>query len=101
MGRNNADFQTSMMPIEELRGLSSENFEGVKVGNLLDLRWDGDEDLPKVWGKDYDDLKSDIAEKGIHTPLLISGKQLLDGHHRAVAAMQLGMSHVPVRKSNR
>ena len=100
MGRNNADFQRSMLPIEELKNLKSENFEGVKVGNLLDLRWDKDEDLPKVWGKDYEDLKSDIAKRGIHTPLLISDKQLLDGHHRAVAAMELGISHVPVRKSN-
>lgn len=96
MTRNNADFRRTIMPIEELKDLDSENFEGEKVGNLLNLKWENNENLPQVWGDDYRSLKSDIAKNGIQTPLQVSNGQLLDGHHRAVAAIELGLSHVPV-----
>ena len=43
-------------------------------------------------------LKADIAQNGITKPLEIRGGNVLtDGHHRGVAAMELGLPGVPVR----
>jgi hypothetical protein len=43
-------------------------------------------------------LKADIQKNGIQKPLTVrGGNVLLDGHHRGVAAMELGLPGVPVR----
>jgi hypothetical protein len=49
-----------------------------------------------------DDLIEDIRDNGIKVPLLVqedeSGERWLrNGHHRLVAAMELGLDEVPVR----
>ena len=46
-------------------------------------------------------LKADITKNGIQEPLTVRGGNVLkDGHHRGVAAMELGLSQVPVRHIN-
>lgn len=43
-------------------------------------------------------LSKDIKENGVREPLTVrNGNVLVEGHHRAVAAMQLGLDEVPVR----
>jgi ParB-like chromosome segregation protein Spo0J len=85
---------------EQLRGLIAGDFymagtpdeEQIKVG---DLHPDGISMYS--WDKDhYEGLKEDIKSKGIHTPLAVSKNMLMDGHHRAVAAMELGLPQIPV-----
>ena len=45
----------------------------------------------------YESLKSDIAEHGIQRPIkTIHGAFLNEGHHRAVAARELGIEKIPV-----
>lgn len=40
----------------------------------------------------YDALKSHIAEHGIQAPVLLDGKNVMDGHHRLAIAHELGMA---------
>ena len=43
-------------------------------------------------------LKADIAKNGIKEPLEVRGGNVVtEGHHRAVAAMQLGLSRIPLK----
>lgn len=44
----------------------------------------------------YNALKDDIAKNGIKEPLEIRNGQLENGHHRAVAARDLGIDKIPV-----
>ena len=45
----------------------------------------------------YNALKADIAKNGIQRPIkLLHGEFLNEGHHRAVAARELGLESVPV-----
>ncbi len=45
-----------------------------------------------------DALKKDISANGIKEPLTVRGGNVLtEGHHRGVAAMELGLPGVPVR----
>jgi ParB-like chromosome segregation protein Spo0J len=45
----------------------------------------------------YDELKADIAKNGIQRPIkTIHGAFLNEGHHRAVAARELGIEKIPV-----
>ena len=39
-----------------------------------------------------------MAEHGVQEPLVVSGRTLLDGHHRYTAAKKLGIKTVPVVK---
>jgi hypothetical protein len=79
--------------IEELKQLPSHPEYGCKlVGEMLfaDLR--EPEQMPG--------LLESIADSGIQKPLVIeeheSGEQILaDGHHRALAAIHLGLTEVP------
>lgn len=46
----------------------------------------------------FNSLKADIAEHGIQRPLkVLHGKYLNEGHHRAMAAKELGLSRIPVQ----
>ena len=44
----------------------------------------------------YNTLKADIAKRGILKPLQVRKGQIDDGHHRAVAAKELGLPRIPV-----
>ena len=45
-----------------------------------------------------DHLAKDIAQNGMREPITVRGGNVItDGHHRALAAMKLGMDRVPVR----
>ena len=49
----------------------------------------------------YNAIKADIAKNGIQRPLkVLWGDSLSDGHHRAVAAKELGISRIPVQHFN-
>lgn len=54
-----------------------------------------------IYGEKMPALKRSIEQHGIHTPLVIhtNGEQaaLADGHHRLLAAQELGMDRVPVQ----
>ena len=90
-----------------MSNLSKEQFMSVKdVGEL----WSGDHEtlgpakfLTRQHLRDsLDELKEDISKHGITTPLEVTDKDggyLLDGHHRYVAARELGMKDVPVRRT--
>jgi ParB-like chromosome segregation protein Spo0J len=51
---------------------------------------------------DWDGLHSSISKNGITEPLEVhvdgeGNKTMLNGHHRYIAAKNLGLTHVPVR----
>ena len=46
----------------------------------------------------YQELESHVAKHGVQEPLVISGRTLLDGHHRYTAAKKLGIKKLPVVK---
>lgn len=41
-------------------------------------------------------LRDDISRNGITTPLRVVGTKLVDGHHRAVIALELGIDEIPI-----
>lgn len=43
-----------------------------------------------------DHLKKDIAERGMKRPICIHNGEVVNGHHRGVAAIELGMDRIPV-----
>lgn len=44
----------------------------------------------------YNALKADIAKNGIRRPIkVLHGQYLNEGHHRAVAAKELGLERIP------
>ena len=48
-----------------------------------------------------DALAEDIKENGFKKPIMVMGgtvKVVVDGLHRALAAMRLGLTHVPVER---
>lgn len=44
----------------------------------------------------YNRLRDDIAKNGMQQPIEIRKGQVENGHHRAVIAKELGLSHIPV-----
>ena len=48
-----------------------------------------------------DHLKADISKNGVTTPILVRGNTVHEGHHRAVAAMELGLRAIPARETPR
>lgn len=42
-------------------------------------------------------LKADISKNGMREPIDVRRGAVVDGHHRSVAAMELGMQKIPVR----
>jgi len=44
----------------------------------------------------FSELTTDIQENGITDPLRVVGQFLVDGHHRAIVAMELGLEEVPI-----
>lgn len=45
----------------------------------------------------FDDLAVDIQKNGISTPLRVVNGYLVDGHHRAVVALELGIDLIPIQ----
>jgi ParB-like chromosome segregation protein Spo0J len=60
--------------------------------------------FPTIGGKEFDDLKADIAAHGIKVPILVNKKKdtILDGRNRIMAADDLGLkdSEVPIEVFN-
>lgn len=44
----------------------------------------------------FQDLTADIQQNGITAPLRVVNNVLVDGHHRAIVAMELGLTEVPI-----
>jgi hypothetical protein len=44
----------------------------------------------------FQDLTADIQQNGITAPLRVVNQYLVDGHHRAIVAMELGLDEVPI-----
>ena len=42
-------------------------------------------------------LKEDISERGMQEPLEIRNDTVTEGHHRGIAALELGLEQIPVR----
>jgi hypothetical protein len=86
------------MLISKLSKLHSHpEYGGKIIGQMTEF------DLSKngIWQGTFDELKQDIIKNGIQTPLEIdkfeSGElNLKNGHHRAVIAIQIGLTSVPV-----
>ena len=54
--------------------------------------------FPAMTAVEFRELVQDIGQHGIHEPLLLIGKQILDGRHRWRAAGQLDLPTVPTRE---
>jgi hypothetical protein len=93
-------------PIEEVRNMYSGDFDEPMHRTLANLRKDfvnmSESPHPQDaqhGGPDayVDHLSKDIAEHGMHSPLLVRGGNVVtEGHHRYVAAERLGLKRVPV-----
>jgi hypothetical protein len=81
------------------------NQEQLRALKALDFPSDNDDNYYTVGQIDpdisfdahhYDALKDDIAKNGIKEPLEVRKGQLENGHHRAVAARDLGIEKIPI-----
>jgi hypothetical protein len=78
------------------------------VEGAMQARWDADpndthpQEIKHGGPSAYiDALAEDIKENGFKKPIMVMGgtvKVVVDGHHRALAAMRLGLTHVPVER---
>lgn len=80
--------QFANMPIEEFGKFRSGDFPRRKMKSVS-------RDMLRK-GAELDALKASIAEEGIRQPLRVVGGVVDSGHHRYVAAKELGMTHIPV-----
>lgn len=81
------------MPIEDFENFKSGDFPRRKMRSITR------EILRKGGG--LDELKSSISANGIQQPLRVVGGVVDSGHHRYVAAKELGMTHLPVTVWNK
>lgn len=85
---------------EQLRGLVSRDMRfDDPSGNDYTI---GDLDAENIFQDDaeyYQSLHDSIKTEGIKTPLEVSLKRnlLIDGHHRAIVARDLGIDKIPIR----
>lgn len=47
----------------------------------------------------FEGLAADIAKNGIKEPLRVANGVLVNGHHRAIIALELGLESVPIEYS--
>lgn len=80
------------MSIDELRHLQSNDYPDKRIE---DLQRDDYPNRAFV----FDDLLRDISKNGIKTPLRVVNNRLVDGHHRAIIAIELGLDGVMVEYS--
>jgi ParB-like chromosome segregation protein Spo0J len=52
-----------------------------------------------LYDYDFDELCEDVRLNGINKPLRVVNGVLVDGHHRAIIAKELGLTCVPVEYS--
>jgi ParB-like chromosome segregation protein Spo0J len=87
---------------KQLRNLIAGDFspfgfeeDPIRVGQLVP------EDVTAFGTKEhYSDLRDSIQEHGIQKPLVVHRNTLIDGHHRAVAAMELDLPRIPVQRED-
>ena len=89
---------STMIAITKLKNLASHPEYGCK--KIADMRFS---DLREP--NQMNDLLKSVSQFGIQNPLVIeqheSGEQILaDGHHRALAAIYLGLNAVPMTIRN-
>jgi hypothetical protein len=46
----------------------------------------------------HEEMVKDVKKRGVHTPVMVYGGRVVDGHHRALAAMDAGQA-VPFEHS--
>ena len=78
------------LTLDELKALQS-NDQNCLVGELCRGVY-----IEKKHHTVFDDLARDIRENGIETPLRVVGDRLVDGHHRAIVAIELGLGNIPI-----
>jgi ParB-like chromosome segregation protein Spo0J len=76
--------------VEELKSLISFD-HGCLVGDLP-----GDAYADKKHLDVLEELRQSIRDNGVTSPLRVVGNQLVDGHHRALVIMELGLASVPI-----
>lgn len=93
------------MPITKFHELEAGDYPGYKVINLhRGALFEDDEPTSRVGVAGYDhrrwnQLAQSVAKRGIVKPFAVSHdeQELLNGHHRAVIAMEQGHLFVPVK----
>jgi len=101
------------LPADRLRDMVSDEY-GVHMDEALDAmraEWESSNGDPdKVHSNDHahggpdnyiEKLKGDIAQRGVLTPILVRGNAVKEGHHRAVAALALGLRSIPAMETPR
>lgn len=78
------------MSLDELKALKSMDHP-CYVGDLSRNTY-----IEYKHGRVFEDLAVDIRKNGITTPLRVVNNYLVDGHHRAVIAMELGITEIPI-----
>lgn len=99
--------ETQFMGMKEFKDLHSADWDAPMAHTLRNIQNDYDSGLESPHPRDaeyggprkyIDHLKADITKNGIKEPLVVrGGNVLVEGHHRGVAAMELGLPGVPVR----
>jgi hypothetical protein len=64
------------------------NYEGLLAHELANL-------LPMIEGREFAELKGDIAKQGILSPIVLFEGRILDGRNRHKAAKEVGHKFVP------
>lgn len=105
--------EVQFLPLREVAGMKSADYGG-RVGDIgpkyLDSVPDKDADYHDKPGEEMRQqraLTRDVQKNGIRTPITLrrypdsafgpASIELGDGHHRVLAAMHAGLTHVPVR----
>lgn len=83
-----------LMPLDELRLLWSNDYPSLRVGELTRADYSNRAFV-------FEPLSEDIHKNGITTPLRVANSRLVDGHHRAIIAMEQGLNAVPVEYSGK
>lgn len=78
------------LSLDDLKALWS-NDHHCRVGELSRTSYE----LPKHVDI-FNDLSTAIQRDGITTPLRVVSGMLVDGHHRAIVAMELGIPTIPI-----
>lgn len=83
-----------VVPTDYLKALYSNDYPDKTIGQLKRADYPN---RPFV----FDELAKDIAANGVVKPLRVVNRFLVDGHHRAIIALELGLDNVPVEYSGR
>jgi ParB-like chromosome segregation protein Spo0J len=77
-----------------------QEFKGRKVKDIDEYEVSANDagGLDDPTKSNYPELEAHVAEHVVQEPLVISGRTLLDGHHRYTAAKKLGIKSLPVVK---